>query len=146
MNFDYQELMFPALLILIGLFIFSIIRPTESLTYLNSKYLEKLEKCQPYTVTGKLHFMLGNKSSTSSIIGYKKGKCTVQTINTFMMGKPVASTCILNKEQLGELHKLRTSNTFIVYGFDDGLYVDKLKKEGVCKTYNLIDNKWVEKK
>lgn len=145
MDSKYQEYLFPLALICLAFVFFSLFKHTENLTFIDAKYLEKLAVCQPYTASGKV-VSLGNTSSISKIIGVKNGKCEIETVNTYAGGKTLASMCKLNKEQLTGMYNARASHTFIFYGFDDGIYVDKMKKEGACKSYKLVDKKWVEKK
>lgn len=145
MDFKYQEYLFPLSLVCIAFIFFSLFKPTENLTYLDAKYLEKLQTCKPYTAVGKV-VSIGNKSSVSKIVGVKNGRCEIETVNTFASGGTIASMCKLNKQQLQGLHAARTSHTFLFYGFDDGIYINKLKKEGACKSYKLVNKHWVEKK
>ena len=110
-------------------------KPTANLAYIDSGYLENLKTCTPYTTSGKLNHP-ANSSSTSTIKGYKGGKCILQTINVFFPNQILASNCALSDVQLKELYESG--------GFRDKKIINKLKKDHACGTFKLKNQNWVQ--
>lgn len=130
-----DKIALPILLAVTILAAYLTFKPTADLAYIDSGYLENLKTCTPYTTSGKINHP-ANSSSTSTIKGYKDGKCILQTINVFIPNRILASNCALSDAQIEELYKAG--------GFKQKKIINKFKKEHACGTFKLKNQNWVQ--